>query len=617
MNTIRKVVVVGLDGLEPSIVEAMIARGELANLAALGAQGAMSRVATTCPAQTPVAWSTFATGLNPGGHGIFDFLRRDPDTYLPQLALSRHEQKNPFVPPRAVNLRHGRTVWEVLTDADIPSVILRCPCTYPPDNHRGRVLAGMGVPDLRGSLGVSTFFTEDETTQAGESETVVSINRVDSNHFTAHLPGPFNSKTGQPTTFPISMELDRAKKRISIRSSGQPDSLEIGERQWSDWLSVRFKLGLFQSVQGMVRFYLGRADSTVELYASPVNFDPRSPMFPISSPPEYGSELATRIGMYHTVGMAEDHGGLTNGRLDEEAFLQQCDHVYREREAMLMDELPRLREGMLFCLFDTPDRVQHMFWRFREPDHPANRDGCRDGFAHVIEDHYQQCDATVGKVLEAVDDQTLVIVLSDHGFNSFRRGVHLNTWLHDQGLLAMKNGQRPGDEAGDFFRSVDWSRTQAYAVGLGGIYLNRQGREAHGTVDAHDAERLVPSIASRLSGLQDVEQETTAVRNVVAREDVYHGPHAGDAPDLVVQFAAGYRASWQTALGGVPQGTFEDNTRRWAGDHIIDPDLVPGVLLMNRPYRTDHPNLIDLAPTILGALGVPKEPAMCGEALLP
>lgn len=617
MKTIRKVIVVGLDGLEPSIVEAMVGRGELPHFASIARQGAISRVATTCPAQTPVAWSTFATGLDPGGHGIFDFLRRDPATYLPQLALSRHEQKNPFVPPRAVNLRDGRTVWEVLGDAGIPSVVLRCPCTYPPEGHRGRLLAGMGIPDLRGSLGVSTFFTEDATATAGESETVVRLERIGEDRFSAELPGPLQPKTGQHAAFPLTLEWDRTGKKIVIQSNGRPARLEIDERQWSDWLSVKFKLGLFQAAEGIVRFFLVRADTTVELYASPVNFDPHTPMFPISWPHEYSGHLAQRLGRYHTAGMAEDHGGLTNGRLDEEAFLQQCDNVYGEREAMLLDELPRLDEGLLFCLFDTPDRIQHMFWRFREPDHPANRGGCRGGFDHVIEDHYRRCDATVGKVLDAADDQTLLIVLSDHGFNSFRRGVHLNTWLHDQGLLAMKNGHRPGEEGADFFRTVDWSRTQAYAVGLGGIYLNRRARESQGTVDAADAERLVPAIAERLTGLEDAERQRRAVRRVVASEEVYHGPHAGDAPDLIVQFDTGYRASWQTALGGIPAGTFEDNTRRWAGDHIIDPELVPGVLLINRPYRTERPAMIDLAPTILGALGVPPEPTMCGEALLP
>jgi predicted AlkP superfamily phosphohydrolase/phosphomutase len=320
--------------------------------------------------------------------------------------------------------------------------------------------------------------------------------------------------------------------------------------------------------------------------------------------------------MFHTAGMAEDHGGLTNGRIDEEAFLSQCDRVYNEREAMLLHELARFQTGFLFCLFDTPDRVQHMFWRFTEKDHPANRDGCRAGFEHVIDDYYRRCDDTIGKVLEQTDDRTLVIVLSDHGFNSFRRGVHLNSWLHDQGLLAWRDGITSGAEARDFFRDVDWQRTQAYAVGLGGIYFNRRGREGQGTVDDGMAERLQAAIAEKLCTLRDDLDGSAAVRDVVPRATVYRGPYTGDAPDLLVYFAAGYRASWATTLGGAGGSLFEDNTRKWAGDHIVDPALVPGVLLMNRRYRTDRPRLVDLAPTITDALGIPKEPAMEGESLL-
>ncbi|OHB75867.1 MAG: phosphodiesterase, partial [Planctomycetes bacterium RBG_16_64_10] len=481
---------------------------------------------------------------------------------------------------------------------------------------RGRVLAGMGVPDLRGSLGLSTCYTEHDATQTGESETVIRLHRSASGSIATYLPGPLQPKTKAAAEFPITIDVDSAAGTVKIRSTGTPAQLEVGQRQWSDWLAVKFKLGLLQSVQGVVRFYLGAVTPALQLYASPIHFDPHAPMFPISWPPEYSGDLAHRIGTYHTAGMAEDHGGLSNGRLDEEAFLTQCQDVYREREAMLLDELSTLREGLLFCLFDTPDRVQHMFWRFREPDHPANRAGCRNGFGAVIEDHYRQCDGTVGKVLAQADDATLVVVLSDHGFGSFRRGVHLNTWLHDQGLLALRAGVWPGHDARDLLRDVDWSRTRAYALGLGGIYLNRQGREAQGTVPDQDAEPLKAAIAAELRGLPDQECQAVAVRDVVTREQVYHGPYTEAAPDLLVHFAPGYRASWTTALGGMGRGHFEDNTRKWAGDHIIDPALVPGVLLMNRPHRNSRPRLLDLAPTLLDGFGVPQDPAMQGETLL-
>ena len=621
MSGFKKVLVVGLDGLEPKLVERLLRLGQLPNMARLQQRGGYARIATTDPAQTPVAWSTFATGVNPGGHGIFDFLRRDPKTYLPQLGLNRYQQKNSLVPPRVVNLRRGQTVWQVLSDAGVPSVVLRCPCTYPPDEIHGRMLSGMGVPDLRGSLGMSTWYSSADDHAGQEGESIVRLQPGRNGSLETHLLGPLSPKTHWPVKLDVRIDVSPDGQEVLIHSDGQPRVLKVQQGQWSDWLRVKFKLGLLQSVRGMVRFFLVRAEPIFELYASPVNYDPEAPLFPISSPADYAGQLASSLGTFHTTGMPEDHNGLINGRIDEPAFLGQCEQVLREREAMMLHELERFDEGFFFCLFDTPDRIQHLFWRFGEADHPANRLHGMAPFDKIIEEHYRRCDAIVGKVFDYVDDRTLLVVLSDHGCGSFRRGVHLNTWLHDQGLLALRNDNRPGDDAGDMLRSVDWGRTKAYALGLSGIYLNLAGRESDGIVPADEAESLKKAIAIELGRLQDSRDGATAVRRVVRREEIYHGPYTEEAPDLLVRFAAGYRASWGTAMGGVPAGQFEDNTRRWGGDHIVDPALTPGVLFANRPFRAadslgNGPRLLDLAPTILTSLGVPKTPAMEGEELL-
>lgn len=626
---VKKVIVIGLDGLEPKIVEPMLDRGDLPNLAKLRAEGGYSRVGTTFPAQTPVAWSTFATGTNPGGHGIFDFIRRDPQTYLPDLALNRYEQTSAFLPPKAVNLRRGTTVWNLLNAAGIPAIVLRCPCTYPPDIGKGRMLSGMGVPDLRGGLGTSTFYTSAAGETAGESENIVELRPESSGTIRTQIIGPRNQKGSGPSanlTADIRLDVDRSKRQVVVHSSGQPRTLEVKEGQWSDWLRIKFKIGMLQSVSGMLRFYLVRLEPVIELYASPLNFDPVTPMFPISAPWEYAAELSRKVGTFYTTGMVEDHTGLSNGRFGEAAYLDQCDQVVREREAMMLYELDRITEGLFFCLFDTPDRIQHMFWRFREPAHPANaanenadvtysHDGSAD-MSRVIEDHYRRCDTIVGKVIEKTDDRTLLVVLSDHGFNGFQRGVHLNSWLHEQGLLKLCDGVSPGEEAGEFLRKVDWSGTSAYALGLGSIYLNLRGRERDGLVAPEDARSVQTRITQGLRGLIDPERGDVAIRGVVARDEVYAGPYAAESPDLIVNFAEGYRVSWATALGGVPRGICEDNIKKWSGDHIIDPALVPGVLFMNRQFNSAGPRLLDLAPTILDALGVPKGPAMEGESLL-
>lgn len=611
-------IVIGLDGLEPSLVEAMLAAGELPNLAKLATLGGFARVATTSPAQTPVAWSTFATGMNPGGHGIFDFLRRDPRSYLPDNGLNRYEQKNVLLPPRAVNLRRGTPVWDRLSAAGIASTVLRCPCTYPPDRVRGSVLSGMGVPDLRGGFGTATFYSSDPSISPRESEHVVPVQVGSHGVVSTHVIGPRHPRTRADSHFEISLSLDRESGRALIRSAGSPKELSMSRGTWSDWLRVKFKLGPLQSVHGIVRFLLIRTDPDIEFYASPVNFDPQTPLFPISSPPEFAGQLSERLGMYYTTGMVEDHNGLSNERFGEEAYLAQCEDAWRERRAMMAHELDRFTEGLFYCLYDTPDRVQHMLWRFREPDHPANKGEAPDPrFARAIEEHYRRGDEVVGQVLPHVDDRTLLIVLSDHGFGSFQRQFHVNKWLFDQGLLALKAGHEPGEAAGDMLRGVDWEKTRAYALGLSGLYLNLQGREVKGTVRPDEAETLKGEIARGLNALPDPERQAVAVRGALPREQVYSGPFVNEAPDVIINYAPGYRVSWSSSLGGVAGGGhFEDNTKKWSGDHIIDPALVPGVLLMNRPFRGERARLLDLAPTILTALGPSDAGELEGISLL-
>jgi predicted AlkP superfamily phosphohydrolase/phosphomutase len=618
----KKVIVIGLDGMEPTIVETMFRSGELPNLARINELGRYARLQTTYPAQTPVAWSTFATGTNPGGHGIFDFLSRDVKTYLPQLALSRYEQKNAFVPPKVVNNRRGKAIWDVLTQSGIPSTVLRCPCTYPPGEIKGRVLAGVGVPDLRGGLGTSTFYTTRMDVVAEASEKVILV-FPEKEFIHTILIGPRDPKSHNDLTFEITIKIDRQNQKVIINSAGQPESFEVSEGQWSNWLHVKFKSGLLQAVHGMVRFYLKQVEP-FELYASPLNFDPAAPLFPISFPNEYAAEIQTRLGSFYTAGMPEDHDGLIYGRFDEIAFLDQCEIVVRERRKLLLAELNRFKEGFFYCLFDTPDRLAHMFWRFRQPDHPANyvngvnAEHCfRRDYSQAIEEHYRRLDAILGEVWKFIDEETLFMVLSDHGMNTFDRGLNLNTWLYENGYLALKKGIEPGDDKDDsFFRNVDWDRTKAYALALGGIFINLKGREANGIISANEAEKVKANIIQGLTGLCDEKRNQVAVRSVFTREQLYTGPYVSEAADLLVNFSPGYRVSWGTPLGGVPAGLFEDNVKRWGGDHVIDPGVIPGIFFTNKPFKKQLPNMTDMAPTILAALGVSKLPVMEGENLL-
>jgi predicted AlkP superfamily phosphohydrolase/phosphomutase len=619
----RKVIVIGLDGLEPGIVETMLGRGELPNLARIQAAGSYTRLKTTYPAQTPVAWSSFMTGTNPGGHGIFDFICRDPETYLPDVALTRFERpKNMLAQPRVVNRRQGEPLWQPLSQAGIPSTILRCPCTFPPELLQGRMLAGVGVPDLRGSQSKGTFYTQDRAVVAEENEQLVFLEAkpLDSGaELSTRVIGPRNTKTSpaSDTFCEIRVQVDKIARKVVIQTGGTPAKIEVAERGWSEWVRFKFKFSMLQSVSGIARFYVRQLEPHLEFYVSAVNFDPAAPMFPVSAPGDYAKELSEKIGPFSTLGMAEDHNGLNNGRLDEAAYLQQCELVLGERERAMRFELDRFVEGLFFMLFDTPDRVQHMLWRFRDREHPNFEPDLSPELATRIEEHYRRCDALLSAALDKVDENTLLMVLSDHGFGTFRRAFDTNTWLWQNGLLALKDSRKPDADSGEGFASVDWSKTYAYAVGLGGIYLNFKGRESGGILEeGSEAERVRHAIQTGLVNFPDEHTQRPAVRGVSRREELYSGAFVGNSPDLLVNFHRGFRVSWQSAVGGFSNSLLEDNMRRWSGDHIVDPESVPGILFMNRAAGHNHARIIDLAPTILSYLGVPVPASMEGTSLL-
>ncbi len=613
--TNRKAVVIGLDGLEPTIVESMLEVGLLPNMKKLRDAGSYRRLRTTYPAQTPVAWSSFATGMNPGGHGIFDFICRDPQNYMPGMALSRFERaKSFFGSPKLVNRRRGIPFWQTLAKQGVRSTVLRCPCTFPPDAGEGTVLSGVGVPDIRGGQGTGSFYTRNRSITAKEFEHVIQLDAGD--EVTTRLLGPRNTKTNPISDLvtELRVTIDGAARRVRFAVTGS-SAVEVPEGGWSPWVKVQFKMSALQTINGMVRFHVPHIAPEFEFYVSPVNFDPADPFFPISAPPTYAQELQQMIGPYATLGMAEDHTGLENERIDETAFLNQSYGVFEEREKMLLAELDRCSDGLFFILFDTPDRMQHMLWRFRDKEHPRYEPDKAARFGPEIEEMYKACDQVVGKVLERVDENTLLIVLSDHGMGTFRRSFDTNTWLVEQGLLKLKGGTKPGPGAG--FADVDWSKSSAYCMGLGGIYLNLRGREAAGIVTpGAETERVYKAIESGLPQAVDGKTQLHAVNSVSLRSAIYSGPFAEESPDLLVNFNPGFRVSWQSTVGHFASELFEDNMRCWSGDHIFNPAAMPGILFMNRPVAGADPHIMDLAPTILKFLNVRPSTALEGTALI-
>ena len=351
------------------------------------------------------------------------------------------------------------------------------------------------------------------------------------------------------------------------------------------------------------------------MYMTAIHIDPGKPALPISSPVSYSIYLSKMMGGYATLGLAEDTWALNERVIDEDTFLVQANIYHQEREEMFFNALDKTQKGLCACVFDITDRIQHMFMRFLSGDHPANEnDGEIEMYKGVIPDLYQRMDCLIGKVMEKIDDKTVLMVISDHGFKQFRRGVNLNTWLHKNGYLCLKDG---GQTGGEWFHDVDWSKTRAYTFGLSGIYINEEGRESRGIVHADKKEELKRELGERLHGLIDHERGDVAIRNVFTSSDLFDGPYLENGPDPIIGYNEGYRASWGAAVGRTDEEIFQDNTKSWSGDHCIDPELVPGIFFCNRKIISDNPHIKDIAPTVLNVFGAEVPSYMSGKSLIP
>ncbi len=625
-------VILGLDGLDPELTDAMLAEGLLPHLARLREQGSYQRLGTTWPPLSPVAWSSFSTGTNPGKHQIFDFIARNPATYLPeissvkirspkrQLRLGRFSV--PLSRPKIERLRKSKPFWEVLGDSGIFSNILRVPITFPPDRFHGVQLSAMCVPDLRGTQGTFTYFVEQGVagkTSDGDTggERVVVQRTGDVIHGT--LPGPVNTLRTIPVEsrlkFTVSATRRGASGSAMLRIAGQKVLLEPG--QYSDWIRLPFPLAPGIKAHGLCRFRLKQFGPPFQMSSTPIHIDPDRPVMPISHPKVYSNYLARSIGPFATMGLAEDTWSLSEEVIDEDAFLRQAYDIDDERQRMFADALQRTRRGAVVCVFDGPDRIQHMFWRFQDPAHPNYQEGdqAADRHRQVIRDMYIRMDKLVGKTMESTGPDTALLVMSDHGFKPFRRGVDLNAWLLAHGYLHLKNGAPHSDRI--YLEEVDWSRTRAYAMGLAGIYINQQGRESQGIVPpGKDRDELVDQLCRELTGLCDPETGQEAIHQAISRETAYQGPYVESAADLIIGYHAGYRVSWDAAVGKCGSQIFSDNMNAWSGDHCIHPRLVPGILFSNIPLSRSQPQITDIGPTTLELLGVSKPSYMDGESLV-
>ena len=604
----RQVIVIGVDGMDPGFVERHWA--DLPNLAGLRDRGSFARLATTTPPQSPVAWSTFTTGLDPAGHGIFDFVRRDPVTLEPFLSMGETRPARFRIPlgpyelplsrPQVVSLRKGKAFWQELEERGIPATIVHIPANYPPvESGVDESLAGMGTPDLRGTQGTFAFYTDDPGLVEGPvSGGRIVRTQVTDSHADLRIEGPPNSLrrdgryASQYASMTLKVDIDPEQPLARL---GAGDRLAIvREGEWSEWLPVDFALiPHVASVRGMFRVFARQLHPRFELYISPVNADPMSPDLPISEPRGYSREIARRMGRYSTLGIPEDTSALRQGVFNLAEFLSQSRLVLDEERKLLDDTLSRFREGLLFFYFSSVDQNSHILW------------GQHD--AELLE-FYRAVDASIGQVLRRVPSAELM-VMSDHGFASFNRAVNLNTWLYGQGFLALKTPPT-GDQPS--LANVDWSRTTAYAIGLNAVYVNLAGRERLGIVRPEDRDATVQRVREQLLALRDPANGAVVIETASA---VHASLANAAAPDLIVGYSRGYRASWQTGLGGFSKAVFDDNDDAWIADHCINAADVPGVLFTTRKLRLADPELKDLPVSLLALFGLPAGTKMTGRSV--
>lgn len=636
----KKVIVIGIDGMDPRLTSAMMSQGLLPNFTKMSGQGGFSNLGTSVPPQSPVAWANFINGSGPGSHGIFDFIHRHP-----------HEQCKPFYsaaetiqgeggwdigehklqfdfwpfnhkPAQTVLRRQGTPFWEYLDAAGIPSTFYDLPSNYPASPSKyghHRCISGMGTPDMQGTYGTYQYFGEDgPKSPIDEPGGRRSKLRFIEDTAKCKLIGPQNSMLKKPESIVIEFQVhrDRAANAVAVDIQGKKILLKPG--QWSHWVKLDFPIKgpsfiPTSHVSGICRFFLIEGAPNHRLYVSPINIDPSAPAVRMSEPNKFITDVSADLGLFATTGFQEDHKARTNGIFKDDEFLRQANFVLEERLELLEHAIKDYDDGLLFFYFSSSDLQSHMFWWDSNDKHPIRSDlEAQKYFAHVKE-LYQKLDRVIGDLADRYGGKATIFVMSDHGFANFGRQFNLNSWLRNNGYLVPK----PGLDAAhckSIMTDVDWSQTKAYGLGINGLYLNMSGRERDGIVAASQKETLLKELIAKLVDVKD-DNGASVIRGVYRSDTVYSGDATALAPDLIIGYRRGYRASWDTCLGDLSKEVLSDNDSAWSADHCADALEVPGLLCCNQPIRAPSPSLVDLAPTILEDFGLPTPETMSGRSI--
>jgi predicted AlkP superfamily phosphohydrolase/phosphomutase len=537
--------------------------------------------------------------------------------------------------PTATNPRQGDTFWQLMGREGKRVRVVRLPQNFPPEPfENGELLSGLGTPDLSVRIGKPFYFTSELffNGRGGGDFSVEVVELVDNRgSIETEIKGPPDRLFSEPgklryINLPMTLDVAEDRQSLGIKVSDQELTMKPGE--WSDWVRFTFPINAAIKLNGIGRFRLLSVEPEVRLYLSPIQFDPERlpPIVDITTPREFADDLTDDFGLFKTIGWAVDTWSFDEGTIEEDVFLEDVRNTVAKFEEMLYGTLEQSDEwDVLVHYFEFTDRVQHMMWRLFDEGHPGYDAEQAALYGGAILDSYQTMDRIVGEVIKRMPEGTRLFVSSDHGFASFRWGMNYNTWLVKNGYMTLngEDAERKNLEdlfdQGDFFVNVDWSRTRAYALGLGNIYINLEGRENQGIVKpGEEYEALRAELQEKLVAYVDENTGLHPVAHVFTREEAHGVFDPLIIPDLIPSNSDGYRVGWQDTLGGIGKTVVEPNTQYWSGDHCsVYPPLVDGILFSNVKLDAERPYIGDIMPTVLELNGVPVPEGLDGKSLLP
>jgi predicted AlkP superfamily phosphohydrolase/phosphomutase len=575
--------IIGLDAFDPGIFERLLEAGKLPNLGKFVHAGGYAQFAVVNPPQSEISWTSIATGLNPGGHGMFDFVHRDPISY--DLNVSLLPTKKSILGTSFAFPHNAPTIFDQAAKEGFPATALWWPATFPAHlDSPLQNIPGLGTPDIKGRLGVGIAYSLDPVSKGKSLKTPVeTLRRISKGRYSGYLRGPAQQIGKQLQEATLEFRLDVIDDQAASLSIGK-QTMTLVKGKWSPIFEIVFKIGFLASLHAITRVVMNNVNPEPCLYFLPLQIHPLHSPWPYATPPGFVQRTWNSCGTFLSLGWPQDTTALEEKWITNDQFLQLCDSIFNIRRNIFLYHLKNLNEGLFANVFDSLDRVQHMFLRDR-PD--------------VIESWYQKYDELVGLAGQLTENKgwrdIRIIVVSDHGFTRFDHKVHLNQWLIESGYLVTE----PGQEARSL-HSVDWSRTRAYAAGLNSLYLNLQGRESQGCVLPGVRESLSEEIRLALFALKGPDGQQ-ALQQVCLQKEAFEGPLTEYGPDLLVGYAPGYRASSQTGLGSWESTLFESNTDHWGADHCIAPEAVPGVLFCNQGLANfPHPSYRDFPALVIG-----------------